>query len=712
MTATPCPGCDGERTQVFDVLGLDCVDEVTLIERGLGALDGVCSVRADPVSGRATVIHTLDGGVIERAFEELGLPAREARAEQPGRKLAHATTLALGLTLAGYAANVMGLSWAPLLYIPAILIGGAPIALRGWRRARQRVLDMNALMTIAVVGAAGIGEWAEAATTVVLFGIAHVLETRSMERARRAIGDLIRETPDQARVRRDGREQLVPPDRVVPGETIVVKPGERFPLDGVVRVGMTEVDEAPITGEAMPIEKTLGDEVFAGSLNGRGLVEVEVSCRASETTLARIIRRVEEAQASRAPIQTFVERFARVYTPAVLVLAALIAFIPPLFLGEVFETWLYRALVLLVVSCPCALVISTPVAIVSALTAASRKGVLIKGGAHLEAIARVRAIAFDKTGTLTRGRPEVTDLVPAPGQDAKRLLRLAASIEARANHPLGHAVIERARAQGLCLDDVVDAHALAGRGLSGRIGEHVVLVGSHRLFDERGLCDHSIDAELTRLESEGKTVVLVGRATPGPDALIGAIAIADTPRPEARGTIAAIVEAGIHVTMLTGDNARTAAAVAAQLGIEDVRAEQLPDEKAAAIGDLQREHHYVAMVGDGVNDAPALAAASVGIAIGDRRSDAALETADIVLVSTDLTRIADLFAWGRSARRVVAQNIFFALTIKFVVLAAALAGHASLWAAVAADMGSSLLVIGNGLRLLRGPRAGTVREIS
>jgi Cd2+/Zn2+-exporting ATPase len=700
VSAPPsCPGCDRESTQVFKVEGLDCASEVALIEQHLARAAGICSVRASAVTGEATVVHTLGPGAVERIFGQIGMRASETRAAAAPGARAWPTAVAAALTVLGALAGFWSPRAAVALYLPAILVGGASIARKGWQRARRGALDMNALMTMAVLGAMGIGEWGEGAATVVLFALAQLLEGRSMERARRAIAGLMELAPDTAVVLRGGVEAVVPAAEVARGETVLVAPGARVPLDGTVESGRSDLDESPLTGESRPVEKEKGDGVFAGSINGPGALAVRVTRAAAETTLARILRRVEEAQASRAPTQGFVERFAAVYTPAVIALAAVTAAVPPLLGAGPALDWGYRALVLLVVACPCALVISTPVSIVSALTAASRRGVLIKGGAHLEELGRVRTVAFDKTGTLTHGAPEVTDVLPAAGATAREVLALAAAVEARAAHPLGRAVVAGGRREGVALTSATDVTELPGRGVRGIVEGREVLVGSHRLFEERGLCDHRLDAALGRLESEGKTAVLVGSPGSGTP-IVGALAVADALRPEARAAVRALHQEGVAVTLLSGDNARTTAAIAGQLGIEAALADLLPEDKVARVADL-RVRGPVAMVGDGVNDAPALAAASVGIAMGRRGSDVALETAAVALMSDDLRLVPQALRLGRAARRVIAQNVALSLVVKGAVLALTLAGWGSLWAAVGADMGASLLVIGNGLRLLR-----------
>ncbi|HET7293021.1 MAG TPA: cation-translocating P-type ATPase [Vicinamibacteria bacterium] len=698
----PCPGCENERTQVFQVDGLCCAAEVDLVEGRLRALPGVCSAWASAVTRRATVVHTLPDGAVEEALRGVGFEARLARlGEAPRASLAPTLASAI-LTGAGFALLLIDAGLARLPFLVAILAGGLPIARRGVERARQRALDMNALMTVAVLGAMAIGEWAEGASTVALFSLAQALEGRSLERARRAIAGLVALSPEQAAVRREGRTLRVSPAEVRPGETLVVAAGERIALDGVVVDGRSDVDQSPLTGESQPAERGPGDDVLAGSINGRGVLSVRVTRPAAETTLARLIRRVEEAQASRAPTQDFVDRFAAVYTPAVVALAVCVAALPPLLGLGPFADWLYRALVLLVIACPCALVISTPVSIVSALTAASRRGTLVKGGAHLEAMGRLQVVAFDKTGTLTLGRLAVTDVVAAPGRDEGETLAVAAALEANAGHPLGEAIVSAARERGVAAPPAEDVHALPGRGVRGRIAGREAVVGSHRLFDERGLCDHRMDQALERLEGEGKTAILVGR--PG-DGLIGALAVSDAIRPEAREALAALHGAGVACAMLTGDNRRTAEAIASAIGVEDWSADLLPDDKVSRVRALGASRE-VAMVGDGVNDAPALASASVGIAMGARGADAALETADVVLMAEDLRRIPETIRLGRAAHRVIRQNVALALGVKASVLLLALSGLGSLWAAIGADMGASLLVIGNGLRLLHWPVRG------
>ncbi len=602
--------------------------------------------------------------------------------------------------------SALGAAGAPALasialYALAIVAGG----LITWRRAfvslKARMLDMNVLMTIAVIGAAAIGQWQEGATVIFLFALGGWLESRSLERTRRSIRDLLAFEPEQARVRRAGAETLVPPAEVMLGETLVVRPGERVALDGVIAKGVSALDEAPITGESVPVDKAEGDRVFAGSLNTSGLIEIEVAALAGDSTLSRIIFLVEEAQAAKAPAQQFVDRFSRLYTPIVVWLAVGIATLPPLaawVLGASwggFESWLYRALVLLVISCPCALVISTPVAIVSAITRASRDGVLVKGGAFLETAAKVRTIAFDKTGTLTHGRPTVVEIA---AENPRQLLELAASLEANSNHPLARAVVAHAEREGVAPLAVTEFEELPGRGVGGVIaGRHVRLV-SPAFAAEIGDVREPLATRITRAEEAGRTVLVLldeGEA-------IGAIAVADEVRVTAAGVMDELRSAGIgHLVMLTGDNERTAAAVAADAGLAESRARLLPGDKTSAIVELRERYGVVAMIGDGVNDAPALAAADLGIAMGAAGSDTAVETADVALMRDDLSALPGFLDLGRRTVANIRQNVALSIIVKFAVLALAVLGKATLWMAVFADTGVALIVIGNGLRLLK-----------
>jgi Zn2+/Cd2+-exporting ATPase len=587
----------------------------------------------------------------------------------------------------------------------ATLAGGALvfpatfIALRKWR------LDMNVLMAIAVTGAWLIGEHAEAATVVFLFALSELLESWSVGRARRAIESLLKLAPETAhREKTDGSFEEVPVSEIGIKEMVLVRSGERVPLDGTVTTGNSAVNQAPITGESVPVDKQPGDPVFAGTINGEGSLEVMVTKEAGDSTLARIIRLVREAEEQQAPTQRFVDKFASRYTPATFVAAILVALVPPLLFGGEWSDWGYRALVLLVIACPCALVIATPVSIVSGLTALARRGVLIKGGAHLEEVGKLRVLAVDKTGTITRGKPQVTGMKTMPGTTEARLLRAAAALDHHSEHPLARAIVEEARNRKLTFVPATDYRALPGRGAQGVVDGHPHFVGNHRLAHEMGLCTPELESQLAAIESGGASVAIVGHL---PHAqckgeITGIITIADTLRPEASNALALLHDAGIQkIVMLSGDNQRTVDAIARLAGIDEAHGDLLPEQKIEHIKRLMATHHHVGMIGDGVNDAPALALASVGIAMGAIGSDTAIETADMALMKDDLTKVAEAIALGRRTLKVIQFNVAFAIAIKVLFLILAFTGNTSLWLAILADTGATLLVIANALRLLR-----------
>ncbi len=588
-----------------------------------------------------------------------------------------------------------------ILYAAAVVTGGWFVAPKAWAALRRLRADMNLLMSLAVLGAMLIGQWFEAGTVAFLFALSLLLESWSVGRARRAIRTLVDLTPPTARYLcpHDGDIMMKPVAEIPAGATILVRPGERIPLDGCLTKGRTSVNQAPITGESIPVEKNEGDELFAGTINIDGAIEFQSTKAAADTTLARIIRMVEQAQSRRAPVEQWVETFARYYTPAMIAVAILVAVIPPLFGGE-WGRWFYEALVVLVIACPCALVISTPVSIVAALTAAARAGVLIKGGVFLEAMGRVRLFAMDKTGTLTRGLPEVQQLVPLDDRSQDDLLALAAALEAHSEHPLATAVLAKARAATIDPLPAEDFRSLPGRGAEATIAGRRYWVGSDRLLHEKGVDNESVPEHVQRMEDAGHSVIAIGSDRH----IAGLISVADSIRPQAASLVAGLKAAGIaRVVMLTGDNHGTADAVGRAIGVDEVRAELLPEDKMQAIRDLERDYGLVAMVGDGVNDAPALATARVGIAMGAAGSDAAIETADIALMSDDLMRLPWLVRHARRSLAVIRQNIVFALAIKAIFMTLALLHLATLWMAIAADMGASLLVIFNALRLLHTP---------
>jgi Zn2+/Cd2+-exporting ATPase len=670
----------------------------------VAGLPGVARVGLNFGAAILTVEGAVDSAtVIREARRHDGVVARPDG--QPPAQDARRWGWREARTLVSGGALVLGwlLAWTPAppllatgLFVGATLIGGYATIRQGLRALGRFTFDMNGMMTGALIGAACLGEWEEGASVAFLYAVSNWLEGSTLERARRSLRSLMSLAPPEARVRRGDAEGIVPIAELRVGDVLLVRPGEKLAADGTVRAGASAVDQAAITGESLPAEKGPGDPVFAGTLNGQGALEIEVTRRAQDTTLARIIHLVEEAQASRAPAQQFVDRFARLYTPAVFAAALAVMLLPPLLLGLSWSAWIYRGLALLIVSCPCALVVSTPVTIVSAISAAARHGVLIKGGAHLEELGRLQAVAFDKTGTLTQGRPELADVVPLNGRSAEALLAIAAAVETHSAHPLAGAIVEAARRLGVAVGMARDFTAIPGKGGHASLDGERIYVGSPRLFTE--LCIDGWHGDLvSRLEADGKTVMLVGSAT----AALGILALADPLRPSACRAIADLRAAGIrHVALLTGDNRHTAERIAATVGADAVRAEILPEEKLEAVRALRAAYGSLAMVGDGVNDAPALAAASVGIAMGAAGSDVALETADVALMSDDLSRLAYLIHLGRQTVRVTRQNIAFALLIKAVAILAVFPGWLTLWLAVLGDMGASVLVTLNGMRLL------------
>ena len=599
-----------------------------------------------------------------------------------------------------------GTPWlATLLFAVGTLTGGAlvfPHALESLRKLR---LDMNVLMTVAVAGAWFIGEGAEGAAVVFLFAFAELLESWSVGRARRAIKSLLALTPETAlRQRGEGEPEEVPAGEVKPGEIILVRSGQRVPLDGEVATGFSSINQAPITGESVPVDKKPGDSVFAGTINGGGSLEVRVTKAAGDSTLARIIKMVEEAEEQKAPTQRFVDQFARIYTPAVFVLAIFVAVLPPLLGWGTWSEWGYRALVLLVIACPCALVIATPVSIVSGLTSLARRGVLIKGGAFLEAVGKLRALAVDKTGTITQGRPQVAEVIPWEGTSEEDVLRWAAAIDTHSTHPLAEAVTAAAKARGLSITPAENYQSKTGRGAEAVIGGHPHFIGNHKMAHELGVCSPEVEARLAEIESRGQSLAVLGH-TPHEGCagkVLGILAIGDTMRPEVPEALKMLHAVGLEkVVMLSGDNQRTASAIAKQAGIDEARGDLMPDQKVEHLKELVKTYQYVGMIGDGVNDAPALAVASVGIAMGAVGSDTAIETADMALMNDDLRKLADAIAVGRRTVRIIQFNVGFAIAVKAVFLILAFTGHSSLWMAILADTGATLLVIANALRLMR-----------
>ena len=588
--------------------------------------------------------------------------------------------------------------WSAPIFIVATVVGSVFPAQRAWQSIKRGALDINVLMVIAVIGAIAIRQYEEAAMVVSLFAAAQWLEAQSLDRARKAIGKLLDLAPSTVMVRDDAGERAIDIELVAPGTLMIVKPGEKIALDGIVRNGRSDVNQAPITGESLPVEKLEGDEVFAGTINGHGAMTVAVTRRRDDTTLARIVHLVESAQGKRAPMQQFIDRFAAWYTPAVVILALLVATVPALVFGQPFDTWLYRALVLLVVSCPCALVISTPVSIVSALAGAAQHGVLVKGGIHLERLAGVRVVAFDKTGTVTTGRLTLDAIHPIDGYSADDLLALAASVESQSEHPIAAAILASARERSIALSAPLDVQALPGLGVEGRVGDAVIVCGTPRLFTERGAMTAAVARLAQSVVENGLSPIVVARNS----VAIGVLGVKDRPKADAAQVVSDLRAHGVsRVAMLTGDHDAAARATGAQLGVDDVRSGQLPEDKVHSVEMLRHAHGAIAMVGDGVNDAPALAAADVGIVMGAMGSDAALETADIALMTDELPKVPYTIRLSRATLANIRTNVAISIGLKAAFVVLAVAGVATLWMAVLADTGASALVVANAVRLRR-----------
>lgn len=698
------------KQDTFKVSGMDCSEEIAAIERGLKPVKGVLGVRANLVSSSVTIYHDGSPNVatLTLAINKSGVTVQSEDGSTRRSLVSFAPWLvgiAGALTTLGLALQWLdiGSPWSDILFFLAILAGGALVFPKAWRSLRTFSLDMNVLMTVAVMGAVAIGEHAEGAAVVFLFSLSELLESWSVGRARRAIQALMQLTPATAFVKRDGNVQQIQAVDVRVGETILVKSGQKVPLDGTVVSGSSSIDQAPITGESMPVEKQPGDAVYAGTINGEGSLEIKTTKEAGDTTLSRIIKMVDEAQQQKAPAQRFVDVFAKYYTPAVMVLALLVGFVGPIAFHASWTEWLYRALVLLVVACPCALVISTPVSIVSGLTAMARRGVLIKGGVALEALGGLRALAVDKTGTITEGKPRVIDVLAFADVSELEILRIAASIDTHSTHPLAQAVVRHAEEKNVKVDSASNYQAKSGRGAEAVIDGHSYFVGNHRYAHELGVCSEKLEGILAKIEAEAKSVVVVGHQ-PHADCLgevLGILSVGDAIRKDAAEAIQQIHRAGIlKIVMLSGDNTRTAKAIAKQAGIDEAQGDLLPEDKIAQVKKLAAEYGSVGMIGDGVNDAPALAAANIGIAMGAVGTDTAIETADVALMRDDLAMVSEAIKLGRRTLGIIRFNIAFALGLKAIFLLLAMLGYASLWLAVLADTGATLLVIANSLRLL------------
>lgn len=697
-----------KQSTTYYLDGLCCAEEERLVEKKLCMLSGVETVASNILSRTTVITHTCSRDVLVHALREIGFPPRlYVQRDEPGSRSKHNAQfwftmisgffLACGLILKSIDAEPQ--AWIPLVVV-SMIAGGWHIAIKTAKGIRHGSLDMNVLMTSAAVGAAAIGQWAEGAAVIVLFSISHVLESYSMDRARKAIRSLLELSPPTATVLRESVEASMEVDQIQIGERVIVRPGERIPVDGIVVEGESAVNQTTITGESGSISKKSRDSVYAGTVNEYGVLVIEVSKHHEDTTLANIIRLVESTQTARAPIQQFAETFARYYSPAVIGIAIILVSVAPIITGDPFSVWFYRALVMLVIACPCALVISTPVALLSGLSNAARQGILLKGGRYLEEIGRVNAIAFDKTGTLTEGNLRVTDVIPMNSLSREEIVRLTASIESGSEHHLADAVIQMARNSNIVLDGVrpLRFETIAGRGVTAGINGTTYFVGNHALIEEQGICTPAVESVLDQIESEGKTGVILGTATE----VLGIIAVSDTPRVKSASVVRKLYKQGIKkVVMLSGDNQGVAQTMGRQIGIDDVYANVLPQDKAHHIKQLKQAYGRVAMVGDGINDAPALAASDIGIAMGGSGTDVTLETADIVLMSDDLAKIPYIISLSRKTRSLIKQNIAIALVTKLVFLGLGIAGITSLWLAVLADDGATVLVITNSLRALR-----------
>lgn len=701
---------EGPDLTTLIIRGLDCADCAAKLERRVQAIPGAEGVRMNFMASRLYVSPDAPVSDILSAVEALGYSG-EVEGSRAAVTSAFAPwetnrylipTIVSGVLMAvATAVKLLGVTGpaAPTIYTLAIVLGGYLPAKNGLAMlVHARELDMNVLMVLAVVGAVGIGHFEEGAMVVFLFSLGNALQGYTLDKTRNSIQALMELAPREALVRRDGHELVLAVDDIRIGDIVIVRPGERIPMDGRVVEGVSAVNQAPITGESLPVDKQAGDEVYAGTINQQGALELEVTRLAGDNTISQVIHMVEEAQAKQAPSQQLVDRFARWYTPAVILAAMLVAVVPVLGFNQPFHKWFYQALAMLLVACPCALVISTPVSIVSGIGSAARNGVLIKGGAYLEETGAVAVVAFDKTGTLTRGEPEVMQVIPFNDRSQEEVLVAAAAIESRSEHPLGEAIVRFTRDSALEIPMVTSFQAMPGRGAMAEVEGKLNFIGSLRFFAEQGIPLGAAEEEAERLQNQGQTVMALGDE----ERVHGLIAVADVLRPDSGNTIKKLKEAGIEkVVMLTGDNDKTAAAIARQVGVDEFRSELLPEDKMDAVQNLLAEYHKVAMVGDGINDAPALASSTVGIAMGAAGTDTALETADIALMADDLAKLPYTIRLSRKTLRIIKQNIVLSLAIKAAILSLVIPGWLTLWLAVVGDMGSSLLVTLNGMRLLR-----------
>ena len=694
-------------TSVFIITEMDCPTEEQLIRSKLATLADISAVEFNLMRRQLTVSHAeSELETILAALKSIGFQPQTQHKQNTTSTHHTSQQSRWPLVIAGIAATaaevlewtVDGAHWGVIaLTLVVLATVGLPVLKKGWIAIRNGNLNINALMSIAVTGALFIGHWPEAAMVTFLFALAEWIESKSLDRARYAIHSVLELAPETALTLVDGQWQSSQADTVAIGTRVRLQPGERVPLDGIVVSGNSSVNQAPITGESLPVEKSVDSPLFAGSINMQGALEYVTTATRDNSTLARIIHAVEEAQASRAPTQRFIDRFAKVYTPVVVGIACLVAIVPPLFLAGLWSAWLYKALVLLVIACPCALVISTPVAVVSALTQAARQGILIKGGVFLEQGKTLTTLAFDKTGTLTHGTPVLTQTLRL--NDVENIAQhLAASLATRSDHPVSQAIEQAFLEQRHNWYEVSDFQALLGRGSSGVINGKGYYLGNHRLIKELQINSEQLEEQLTSLEQQGHSVVMLASE----HEVIACFAVADTVREQAAEAVAHLHKLGVHTLMLSGDNQHTANAIAAQVGIQQATGEMLPEDKRHTLQQLQKNtQQVVGMVGDGINDAPALAQANISFAMAAAGSDSAVEAANIALMDADLRKIPQFIRLSQRTATILKQNIGFAIAIKLVFLILAISGQATMWMAVFADLGASLLVILNSLRLLR-----------
>ncbi|MED4400534.1 heavy metal translocating P-type ATPase [Metabacillus fastidiosus] len=696
--------------EVYRLQGLSCTSCAAKFERNIRGIQTVNDVQLNFGASKLTVVGEATIEQLEKAGAFDGIkvfPERQRIVEEKipfwQKKENRNTLISLFFLILGYVSTYsMGAGHLStiLLFAVSILIGGLSIFKEGFKNLLKLQFDIKTLMTIAIIGAAIIGEWSEGAVVVFLFALSEALESYSMDKARQSIRSLMDIAPKKALVRRNEKEMELDVEDIELGDILIIKPGQKLAMDGEVVKGQSSINQAAITGESIPVLKTIGDEVFAGTINEEGSLEVKVTKRVEDTTIAKIIHLVEEAQAERAPSQAFVDKFAKYYTPAIMAIALLIAVVPPLFMGADWTDWIYRGLALLVVGCPCALVISTPVAIVTAIGNAAKKGVLIKGGIHLEEAGRLKVIAFDKTGTLTKGTPEVTDVYVITDLNENEVLGISMAIEKFSQHPLASAIIRHAEEKGIFSTEykAEDFQSITGKGAKAIVKGQEYYIGSPKLFEEMANLTSSVSENIKELQMQGKTVMLLGTKKN----VLGLIAVADQLRDNSADVIQKLSEIGIKKTiMLTGDNQAAGQAIGKKLGLTEVKAELLPQEKLHSIKKLKEQHGNVAMVGDGVNDAPALATATIGIAMGGAGTDTALETADIALMADDLNKLPYTIQLSRRTLGIIKQNIAFALGLKVLALILIVPGWLTLWLAIFADMGATLIVVLNSLRLIK-----------